>query len=593
VIRRADAGRRRWLLAGLAVAAAGLTACTGIPTSSTPEVIQSVPLGVASGSGGVRPTQNADQREIVQEFLRASLSRDKFHTDARSFLTPEARNRWNDATTTVINNMQIGNFDPANSTVSVRGQVVGTVSASGVYTPVLQGEGSGGPTTTFSFGMVRNGSRQWRINSLQPGLLVQTADFQQTYSARNLYFWDLAGTHLIPDPRYTALEDPLTLSNWLVQQLIAGSRSDLQSVTATEAAQIDPQRAVVTIQPTQTSIELPGAQQLDADTRNYLAAQVADTLEQVDVPKLLVITDGGRPVLIPAAHSTVFALSNFKVDDGTSDSPPPLFFIRSGAVYAVNAGRAAPLPGPAGTGRYHLTSVAVAPDGSRDLYLAGTAPEGKSGQVLLVGTRAHGLHRTAVRGALTRPSWAPNLGTGIREVWVGAGGTVWRVSPTGEAHSVSLNPANGVLPGHVRALRLSPDGSRVAMVLAGAGAIGQLWVGSIARGASGGVSVVNLEQVSPQGVDLSDVAWYGPDELFAIGRSVTTDLWNSYEVQIDGSLWTQRPMLGLPQAPDTVTVAEPAFAWASAGSTVWEQSVGQWISPIGTNTLGTDPVYLE
>lgn len=577
-----------------AVSAAGLlalTGCTGVPTSSQPQVLKSVNLNRPSAATAITPTPGANPREIVQEFLSANVSQDKRYSAARTFLTPAAKNRWTDTTVTIVNTLQIGNFDIGDDTVTVRGGTVGTVSSTGVYAPVLQGDGSGGPILPFGFVMKQIGG-QWRIDSLPPGLLLAESDFQQIYQQHNLYYYDLTGTHLIPDPRYTALADPAALASWLVQQLVSGPGPELQNVVGSDIpAQTDPRRVSLTMGQV-TQIEIPGASQLDPGTLNHLAAQVAVTLGEVDGGQSLTITDGGRPVRIPLVGGVGFTESMFVPVPDPARPPPPLYYIRDAGHHgAVVTEQGTPLPGPLGTGQYDLTSVALARDGGSDLYAAGTTGT-RADSRLLVGTQSHGLLPTAVHGALTRPSWAP----GLDEVWVGAGSTIWRVSGAGTATAVSVTPASGVVAGQVIALRISPDGARVAVVLRGAANVAQLWVGAVVRPIAGQVRIDNLEQISPQAISITDVAWYGAVKLFATGHSVISGAANVYEVQVDGSVWTARNIINLPDAPDSITVAENAFAWVSAGGpggTIWEQAAGSWTSPGGTYTYGSNPVYLE
>jgi hypothetical protein len=78
-----------------------------------------------------------------------------------------------------------------------------------------------------------------------------------------------------------------------------------------------------------------------------------------------------------------------------------------------------------------------------------------------------------------------------------------------------------------------------------------------------------------------------------VGSPVGTVDSGVFEVQVDGWLWTPTSTAGLPQAADSITVAENGFAWVSAGPTVWEQGAGVWTSPIGSSTDGTNPVYVQ
>ncbi len=188
------------------------------------------------------PPPNADPRTIVSGFLTANALVDVHHNSARDFLTPDAKNRWSDTTVTVVSSEQISNFQ--HGSVTVHGTKLGTVSASGVYTPVLQGNGTSGTGFEVPFGMkkVRN---QWRVDTLASGLILTSDAFQRIYQQRTVYFYDLMEQHLIPDPRYTALSDSL-LANWLVGQLASAPRPELQNAMSSELpAQTDPRRISV------------------------------------------------------------------------------------------------------------------------------------------------------------------------------------------------------------------------------------------------------------------------------------------------------------------------------------------------------------
>jgi dipeptidyl aminopeptidase/acylaminoacyl peptidase len=237
---------------------------------------------------------------------------------------------------------------------------------------------------------------------------------------------------------------------------------------------------------------------------------------------------------------------------------------------------------------YALTSFAVARVGGPDLRLAGTVGTGPNAD-LVVGTFSGGVHPTAVRGKLSRPAWAPRLD----EVWVGRGTALYRVDLRGNAAAVQLSSTNGAVRGQIAAVRFSPDGARVALVMTTDGA-SQIWIGSVSRTPqSAQVGVDGLEPISPEGVTVTDVAWNDQLNLFAVGRDTATGVPSVYEVHVDGSLWTSRGIGNLPQAPDSITVAENEVAWVSAGGTVWAQAAGSWVSPGQGETRGENPVYLE
>ena len=560
-----------------------LSACSGVPTKSTPQIIGPVRGGTTAVAPTVAPAAGADPRSIVKGFLSASASSDQHHSAARSFLTADARNRWSDTTVTIVDSELIGNFDSVESTVTMSGRQMGTSNAAGVYTPVLKGSGAGGDAVPFSFGLRRIGG-EWRINSLKNGIVIGYDEFQRLYEQRPLYFLNLTDDRLVPDPRFTPLVDPSDLATWLVGQLAAGPRPELQEAVNTSLpAQIDPRSVTVTIGAV-SAVEVPGASQLDASTRNQLAAQLALTLQPVMGQAPLSITDGGKTVRIPAFGSTQFTASQFSALVAPPTLAPALYYLRGGGV-ADASGRA--LPGAIGSGGYNLTSVAVSAGGAADVPIAATNGP-ISDSRLVIGTQRTGLRTTTVHGVLSRPAWVPFLD----EVWVGDGAMIYRTTIGGRSSVVQLSASVGTIAGRVEALRLSPEGSRVAMVLAARDGTAQLWLGAVVRNA-GQVRVDSLEPISPLGVVVTDVAWNDQLKLFLIGRSPATGESSIYEVQVDGSLWTPRSIANLPPGPDSITVAENAPAWVSAGGTVWTQRGGSWASPGSDTTFGTAPVYAD
>ena len=73
----------------------------------------------------------------------------------------------------------------------------------------------------FSFGLSQVAG-QYRINTLRNGLLLTEDQFNTAYQQRVLYFYDLAERYLVPDVRYSALNDAVELSDWLLGQLVVG-----------------------------------------------------------------------------------------------------------------------------------------------------------------------------------------------------------------------------------------------------------------------------------------------------------------------------------------------------------------------------------
>jgi hypothetical protein len=571
----------RRLAAVLLIAALSLIGCTGVPTSSSPEIVK--PVGVAqSAAPAATPAADADPRTIVLGFLAANAQANGHSAASRNFLTTDAKNRWSNTTVNVVDSLQVSNM--TGGVVTVRGRDMGSVNASGIYTPALQGDGRGGVSVSFPFSMKQVGD-QWRISKLGSGLILSYSEFQRIYHQRKIYFYDTAERYVVPDSRYSSLTDPSLLADWLVSQMADGPRPEIQNAVSREfPAQIDPRRVTVTLGPP-AAVEVPGSSQLGASTRDRLAGQLALTLEQVTPGLAISILDGTQPITVSAAGETAFTASLFASALSPANPAPALFYIRDGAVVDAKGRR---LPGQLGSPAAHLRSIALAgTSGNRDLRAAGTSGAPADAR-LLVGTEREGLRPTTLHGALSRPSWAPNLD----EVWVGDGSQVYRFAD-GKAGQVPVGGAS-TLTGAVRSVQFSPEGSRVALVLdALDGRSSQIYIGSVVR-TSALVRIDSLEPISPQGIDVVDVAWNDELKLFAIGKVRNTGESNVYEVQVDGSLWTSRTgSEDLPGAPDSITVAQGVPAWVSVGGTVWAQTGGSWASPNGGTSGCTNPTYLE
>jgi hypothetical protein len=571
------------VLAGLLL----LAGCTGVPTSSAPETVEPLVTEPASNIPPPPVNLNGDPRTVVQSFLAANATNTANHNTARAYLTAKTSNRWSDDTATVIaNDYSVSTYNARDDTVTVLGRVLGTLNASGIYTPQLSAVGGGGDKIPFVFDIAQVRG-QFRIARLRAGLLLTDQQFGTTYQQHVVYFYDVAEKTLIPDLRWSALDDKALLAEWLIGQLAAGPRTSLQSAVSLDTlpAQTDVRQITVTLG-NPTTIEIPGSSQLDAGVRDRLAAQLSETLFEPLAGRDMSITDGGRPVVIDSVGGNIFNASNFQGATGPQAPQPKVYYLSGGRIHDETDKS---LSGPVEQSEL-LSSVAVGQVFTGGpLLIAGVVGTG-AGSRLEVGTQRMGLHSTSVHGALTRPAFVP----GRDEVWIGDGSQVFRVT-VGEGRArvfpVPIPAVSG--GGQVIALRLSPEGSRVAIVVSGAAGSAQLYVGSIVRGA-GPVRIGAVEQISPNGVVVKDVAWLDSVRLFAIGYFAGSQDARTFESGIDGTEWTNEGLGNLFNPPQTVAAATGANVWVSAGGYVWKQSGSSWVSagPTG-QTPGSAPVYLE
>jgi hypothetical protein len=571
--------------------AAGLVAgCTGVPTSSAPKAIEQVNVGPPATAEAIRPKPDEFPLQIVQDYLRANSIEPGQHLSAQSFLTTAAKSRWSDLTASILRERVVSTFHAANSTITVSGRLYGTLDRDGVF------ESGDGTQVSFVFKLARvNG--QYRIAQISPapGLLLTTDEFQQ-YGRHVLYFFDNDNRYLVPDPRWTDIggpADPATdrtaLAKWLLNGLVDGPRANLSKAVSSDTfpAQVNPGTGLNVVVKAVTQVEIPGSSQLDPGGRVRLAAQLSQTLDEATSGNGMEITDGGKPVPVAAGGAAVFQSSDF-TRFLAPDSPSPDVYYLSGRSVLNDAGK--PISGPLGRGAYPITSLALSrPDPVGPLLVAAVEGTGAAAR-LDVGTQGSGLRPLNVTGVTSRPSLA-----GARhEAWVGAGTKLFRVtlSAGGVADRVDSVPMTQPPGGTLRAVRVSPDGARIALVFATGEHNGQLYVGAIVRG-SGPPRIGALDQVNPRGTTVADVGWLSPLRLFAIGHIGSSLDSYSFDSDIDGTDW-QNHLVGLADTPNAVTVTPGGTAaWVSAGGFVWKQDGTEWKPPTGGQTPGTAPTYLE
>lgn len=580
--------------AALIALALVLSGCAGVPDSSAPQVVSRLTGGVQSPSPVITPAPDANPRDIVIGFLLNNGTNDARHAAARAFLTPDMAARWVDTPVTVLKaGKVIGGFDSASHTVTLTGLPTGSIDQSGIYTPDLSGQS--GTALKIQYKLVEQ-KGQWRISSLPNGVVIDESTFT-SYSPRPIYFYDDATQQdLIADVRHTNLSDTSQIAAWAVQQLIAGPRPDLADAVGTQIPQeIDPRRVSVTLGKT-LDISLPGVAAQAPDNLYALAHEVAQTMDGIEGSVPIRLIDG-RPLTIPQLNRSSFTLSDFQTESTRPPAAPQVYYLADGQLRTSSG---AAVPGPLGNGTYYLNSVAVTQgSGPSNPAVAGVVTANRT-QQLWIGTQALGLRRTRLTGkALTRPTWSPNADV----VWVGSGSTLYQVASNGAVLPVGLvaAAAGTRIAGTIKAVRFSPDGVRVALVIAQpGGGPSQVWTGAVVQNGSL-VSVHGLMPITPENVQMIDVAWNGPRTLFAIGRTGDSDEGNLYEYEVDGVQQADDPISGLPGPPDSLTVSANQPVWvsvtASSTTTVWTQlQNSKWSSPptaSGGDASGTQPVYVE
>ncbi len=191
----------RRVLALVLACAAALTGCAAIPTTGpintgSPVLIDpGQPIPLIS-----EPLQDGSPEQIVYGFLAASAAglADQY-AGARRYLTTAAAATWSPTASVLIypSTAQPSVEKRDDGTVLVEVPVQGSLDATGVYTeapPAAPGE--------LAMGLVKNADGQWRISSLDDGVVMSAADFNAYYRQMAVYFASANGSYLVPDVRW-------------------------------------------------------------------------------------------------------------------------------------------------------------------------------------------------------------------------------------------------------------------------------------------------------------------------------------------------------------------------------------------------------
>jgi hypothetical protein len=143
---------------------------------------------------------------------------------------------------------------------------------------------------------------------------------------------------------------------------------------------------------------------------------------------------------------------------------------------------------------------------------------------------------------------------------------VLQVTVDGHAYPVEVPQAQQIGP--IRALSLSRDGARVAVV-AGAAGRERLWIGVVGR--EDGAQIQGLRPLDVGDTPVSDVSWSDAGTVVALTRSGEQDS-SLYSIDVDGgSPAVLVSTAGLP-GPPTAVAAGPTLLTIAAG-TLWRTPV--------------------
>ncbi|NMO00200.1 hypothetical protein HH308_03105 [Gordonia sp. TBRC 11910] len=503
---------RTRLLVVVLAAVCALAGCASIPTDSAPQPVQPFNRQVAT-SALPTPQNDMDPDALVRAFLRASADPRDAHASARAFLTSTASTQWDDRGDTVVLDDASLLVDDRTDT-SVRMRLIadnsGTLKVNGQLLPA-----NGRIEATMTLKRTSDG---WRIDGALPsGVMLDRRQFESSYRLAMLYFPSVAATNsagavtLTADPRWFYLGNYTPTD--VLTRLIAGPTPELAgAVQNSFPSDARLNGKVRSVRGEGVTADFSGLAGLTAAQRNLLAAQVIWTFNDADVAGPYTLTADGAPLL--PGHAPQWRISDVESSNPSAvqHTSVGLNILRGGSLLAVTDGGATPVAGPLGTDT-RLVGAAISADGTRVVAVQRSADT--PALTLVAGTYGGAVSPITSGTVISRPSFAANN----RTIWAVVDGkpTQWVLADGGAARvTVADSSAIGVVArGPIMQLKVSPDGSRAAMLVAG-----QLLFASIVTHSDGSIALSSPRIAAYNlGNNATGIAWATPTTLMIVRDS--------------------------------------------------------------------------
>ena len=210
-------------IAAIIGAALALTGCNAIPGSGPVQVgldnLQQAEQQVQYNPDG--PAVGASQEDIVRGFVQAATSSEDNYAVAREFLAPNYASQWNPDSDVLIDDGSrpfTANED-GSGTLAVA--ATAKLDVDGFMLPIEPGE-----STNLRFELERVDD-EWRISSAPNGIILDTTMFTTIWSQHQLYFVG-PGETLVPETRWFMTRAALPTE--IVGALLAGPGERLSEV---------------------------------------------------------------------------------------------------------------------------------------------------------------------------------------------------------------------------------------------------------------------------------------------------------------------------------------------------------------------------
>ncbi|MPZ79086.1 MAG: hypothetical protein GEV28_01245 [Actinophytocola sp.] len=545
--------------------------CANIPERSTPHAVRQDESEQPQAAVD-EPTRDLDPFDLVREFIHKSGNAEA----AAMYLTEKARQGWNgEAAPTIVldtfDTVPVRDPEPVRDpdatshdleTVVLQVSPVGRLGADYAFIPAIDDQ-------EFDVAVRKQPDGQWRIDSPPTTRFVPISDFESSYRAVTVYYFDPDLRVTVPDLRYVTAEPVNGLPSRVVNVLLSGPsdtmrrsvRSPLEGIGTNTNVVADPDGTLV--------VDLKEVGDKSREQREQIAAQIVLSLQTVTSARLRLRGDGQD--LIPGHRD--WRLGDLKAYDAPTkpDSDQPGLVVSDGRLYSLRDGKE--VDGPTGDGTYQVLTAAQSIDGA---HLAAVV-QTEAGPRLRIGEFGGEMQEVNLEArAMTRPTWLVSTSNEVppKEVWTVADGNVVRAVRTGDGgwKALQVNASELTDFGPITELRLSRDGTRAAAV-----ARGRLVVASVVRD-NDSVSLRAPRRLQPINiVQAVGVDWLSQDTLVVATRQgslpVASLPVDGLKLEVFDRNNLQLPIKSIAAAPDRDVIVTDSAAVSSVPGVgqLWRQ----------------------
>lgn len=458
-------------LAAVAIAAFGLTACQAIPDSGPvqgglSDLLQSEQQVLFAPSG---PVAGSSQEDIVRGFVIAASSSADDYATAREFLSPDYARQWDPYSEVLVDEGQRQYHTVGDDVGVLELPAVASVTQNGELSPVPPG-----PETEVRFEFEKVDD-EWRISSAPNGIILDRSTFQVAWTAHSVYF--ISGPdRLVPETRWFV--NSASTATQILAELLAGPGEDRQGVVHTGF-------------PAGTSLTTSSVPVIDGTARIDLSSEVLDIEagEQDEIERQ-----------VAASLQSVQGLTSFELfADGALIAEGNVGIDDEGPVGSEEQGAAALQDGELGL----LVGGEVEP--LEDLSERVSAQDPRAISLAYDLSGAATVNGNEVAWVTADDTIVIGASDGTLGPSVDLFGRVWTYSKSNPEQITVTTPGVGVAQFDAPwleertpiAIRVSPQGSRIAALVSAGGGRSEVLVAGVIRDRNG-VPTGLTEAASPQ-----------------------------------------------------------------------------------------------